>query len=243
MDQQRDFLRLHPDQHTLWQESLSKLALACQLRSLLHLQKPDLIIDVGANHGQFALQVRELGYEGLILSLEPQKVLAEALMQQSAESSGKWIVRHGAAGDSVGELTLNTYRDDSFSSFHTPNKTAMDRFGDYLKPTDTELVEIRPLDDWLAETSLSDCKRIFLKTDTQGHDLAVLRGASLTLKHCRLVMAEGAVIPLYDTVSTQQDLVNLLEPLGFRQAGSHAISFDPRDLATLELDCLFTRLP
>jgi len=243
MDQARDRMRLHPDRTKLWQEELAQLSLGCHLRNLIRLQDPDLIIDVGANRGQFAHQLRSLGYTGTILSLEPQENLSETLMVQASKSNYKWTVLHGAAGDTVGELLLNKYVDGSFSSFHSPNQTAIDRFGDYLEPTETELVNIRPLDEWVAEAGFNHCKRIFLKTDTQGHDLAVLRGASSTLERSLLVMAEGSLIPLYDTVSTPHDLSELLSPLGFRSAGSYPVSFDERDLAAIELDCLFTRLP
>lgn len=243
LDEARDFMRLHPGRHVLWQETFAQLALASHLRSLIRLLGPDLIIDVGANRGQFAHLLRELGYTGSILSLEPQQTLAKALIDQAEQSQGSWTVRCGAAGDAEGELMLNKYADDSFSSFHNPNQTAMKRFGEYLRPTATEMVKIRPLDQWVADAGLGHARRIFLKTDTQGHDMAVLRGASATLARSLLVMAEGAVIPLYDTVSTPADLSAFLGPLGFRSAGSYAVSFDERDLATIELDCLFTRAP
>jgi FkbM family methyltransferase len=243
MDRVRDFLRLHPGRPDLWENALSQLALASHLRDLIRLHQPDLAVDVGANRGQFALHLRELGYHGPILSLEPQRALADALRPLAAETRSDWTIIHGAAGDANTELVLHTYADDTFSSFHTASQAARDRFGGLLTPGAPETVRVRPLDDWLEETAHAGASRILVKTDTQGHDLAVLRGAPRTIGKARIILAEAAVIPLYDHAPTLADFTALLTPANFRLAGQYAVSHDTRDLAVMESDCLFTRVP
>ena len=224
LDRARNKLRLQPGQSALWQYTLSQLALSAHIRDLLAIHRPDLVIDVGANRGQFALHLRTLGYRGPILSLEPQRVLAEQLQDLATATDSAWTVLHGAAGDSTGELVLQTYADDTFSSFQS-----------------SETVSVKPIDVWLANTPHAGASRILFKTDTQGHDLSVLRGASTVLSRSCIVQAEGALVPLYETVATPEDLRAILTSYGFRMAGAYAVSHDNKDLAALELDCLFTR--
>jgi FkbM family methyltransferase len=241
LDEARKILRLNPNQPTLWQDTLSHLALSSQLRNLLLLHKPDLIIDIGANRGQFATQMRQLSYQGPILSLEPQHALATELQARARSSSLPWTVLHGAAGDSSAELTLNSFVCDVFSSFHTPNSAAQSRFPDLLVPAPPEKVNVRPIDDWLNETPYASAQRILFKTDTQGHDMAVLAGASATLQKTVIVLTEASLIPYYDVVAKPEDVEALLAPLGFRSSGLFSISHENTDLATIEVDCLYTR--
>ena len=241
LDSVRDLVRLNPGQHACALHALSQLSLAAHVRALLEVHLPDLVVDIGANRGQFALQLRSLGYAGPIVSLEPQRAHAKSLQARAATHDPAWTVHHAAAGDQPGVLALQTFTDDVFSSFHTPTDAARARFGDLLRPTTVEEVEVFRVDDLLANSPHAKATRIFLKTDTQGHDLAVLRGASATLERSLVVLAEGSLVPLYDTVATPAALDALLAPIGFRPAGAYAVSHDNVNLAAIELDCLFTR--
>src|SRR5260221_3378657 len=42
-----------------------------QIRAALHLAKIDLVVDVGANSGQFGIEMRRAGFDGVLLSFEP----------------------------------------------------------------------------------------------------------------------------------------------------------------------------
>lgn len=241
LDLARNTLRLCTDNPSLWNFTLSQLALHSHLRDLIKLHAPDLVIDVGANRGQFALEIRELGYSGPMLSIEPQQSLADQLTEDAKTQEFPWEIIRGAASETESELILQTFRDDTFSSFHSPNQTALKRFGKLLEPGTPEKVPVRKLDDWLAASSFADSKKIFLKTDTQGHDLAVLAGAHQTLQSTIIGLAEGALIPLYDSVATPESLRNVFAPYELRPAGFYAVSHQVEDMAAIEMDCLFTR--
>ncbi len=243
IDRVRDLLRLRPGSALDWNHALSQLALTSHIRDLLTGHKPDLVIDVGANCGQFARQIRSLGYTGPILSLEPQRNLAGRLRDEALASATPWHVVEGAAGETEGDLELTVYSDDSFSSFHRLTPAARARFGALLTPVAQTRVPVRPLDHWVQDSPFSASRRVFLKTDTQGHDLAVLAGASRTLGATSIVLAEGSLTPLYDSVATPEGLSAWLRPLGFAPAGFYAVSYEPSSLAAIELDCLMTRAP
>ena len=91
------FRRLNPHWHQL--AYLSKV-----LQSL----RTDCVLDVGANAGQFALQLRSLGYTGLILSFEPDPQVFKELKQHS-DGDARWHAFNlalgsgfiGDAGDAV----------------------------------------------------------------------------------------------------------------------------------------------
>lgn len=243
LDNVREQLRLNPTRNDLRLHALAQLALFAHLRELFILHQPDLLVDVGANRGQFARSARELGYAGVIVSLEPQAALARELRTRAARTDPAWHIIHGGAGDSEAELVLQTYVDDTFSSLHHANQTAHQRFGGLLAPGKSETVIVRPLDAWLAASPYAAASRVVLKTDTQGHDLAVLRGAPQTLAKAVTVLAEASLVPLYDSSATIEDLSGHLAAFGLRLGGAYAVSHDDRDLAALELDCLFTRAP
>lgn len=240
IDEARELTRLSRADTLLCQHTLENLALFAKLGHLLQLHQPDLVIDVGANRGQFVSHLRAIGYSGPVLSLEPQATLAAAL-QKRAASDPHWKIIQGAASDASGQMTLHTFADDTFNSLHRPNSTAHTRFGNLLTASTPEQVAVRTLDSWLADSAFASARRIFLKTDTQGHEMAVLRGASQTLGHTVIVLAEGSLVPLYDTVATPAALTDFLATRGFRNAGNYSTAHDERDLATIEVDCVFSR--
>lgn len=67
----------------------------------------DLVFDVGANAGQFASELRDIGYAGEIVSFEPLSAASLSLSARAADDS-KWHVhQRGAIGDFDGEIEIN----------------------------------------------------------------------------------------------------------------------------------------
>ena len=73
---------------------------------LLRRLEIDLVIDVGANEGQYATQLRRLGgYRGRILSLEPGGA-AFTRLERASRDDELWQCRRLALMQSEGEMTL-----------------------------------------------------------------------------------------------------------------------------------------
>lgn len=233
-----DRLRLQPGNPAAWQPTLARLGLHALLRDLLAVHAPDLVLDIGANHGQFGRTIRALGYQGRIISLEPQSRLA-AELGRTADPA--WQVLCGAAGDREHEMELQVFQDDTFSSLHSLLPVAGANFGNMVQPTKREWVRVRPLDAWLSELDIGPAARVLLKTDTQGHDLAVLRGATRTLHRVRIVLAEAALIPIYTEAADLATLMAHLAASELVPSGFFPVSQRNTDLAAIELDCVFTR--
>ncbi|WP_433966292.1 FkbM family methyltransferase [Tunturiibacter gelidiferens] len=116
-------------------------------RRLFSLLDLNLILDVGANAGQFATLCRTIGYRGNILSFEPSSTAYQKLLA-AASSDPLWTVAGIALGATTGETEINVSA-DSFCSSILPmldsHLSAAPRSG-YLHK---EKVSIRRLDDVL----------------------------------------------------------------------------------------------
>jgi len=88
-------------------------------RLLFSLLEIDLVLDVGANFGQFAQQCRASGYQGKIISFEPA-ITAHATLLRTASSDPLWTVADRVAlGATNGETEINIAA-NSFSSSILP---------------------------------------------------------------------------------------------------------------------------
>ena len=238
----RETLRVSPDLPA-WKRDylLSQLAARAHLQELLRRLAINLVIDVGANQGQFALGLRALGYRGRIVSFEPQTAQYAHLRTLTARDAA-WEIHPFALGDAPAELRLNAYRDHSLSSLHSANDAGHTRFPDYFQLDHVETVTVRRLDDFLDSLQPNaPATRILLKTDTQGHDLAVLHGGRVVLKHSVAVMTEASIKPIYDNSSVYEDLLRFMTDAGFSLSGIFPLAQSDRDMALLEIDCCFVR--
>ncbi|OYV02288.1 MAG: hypothetical protein CFE26_22275, partial [Verrucomicrobiales bacterium VVV1] len=101
----QDSLRLAPHDHMRWSDTLAVPASHACLRHLLRLQRIDLLIDVGANRGQFARLARQVGYTGEIASFEPLSRYHHAL-RAAAAVDGHWRIFPVAAGSEHTAMAL-----------------------------------------------------------------------------------------------------------------------------------------
>jgi len=233
-------LRLKSTNSQDWTLNLSRLSSLCYLRQTLQNNNIDLLIDVGANRGQFALEARRLGYKGEIISFEPISA-NNIFLNRLASQDNKWKICPYALGSERKELVLNIYNDDSFSSFYEINEVAKQSFGSLVNLDRTENVQIYTMDEVATSLGITKDRRIFLKTDTQGHDSEVIIGAKQTLNYVIGILTEATITSLYNSSSTLEDLIGLLLPMGFSHGGMFPISYIIDTLKLIELDCYFTR--
>jgi hypothetical protein len=69
-------------------------------------RKIDVVLDVGANAGQFGQKLRDFGYRGAIVSYEPVLSAFEDL-ERIAEADNKWTAHNFAIGAESGELKIH----------------------------------------------------------------------------------------------------------------------------------------
>jgi SAM-dependent methyltransferase len=87
----------------------------------------DCVFDVGANTGQYATRLRQIGFHGLIISLEPNPATF-AELQAAAAADPKWIVKQIALDSEPRTLMFNVMKSDRFSSLREPDHSETDAF-------------------------------------------------------------------------------------------------------------------
>lgn len=220
-------------------ESLGHISFAVQLEWFLDLFQIDYVLDVGANNGQFAAELRRLGYRGTIVSFEPMAACVETLRQLSARD-GAWSVFPYALGSAHAEQQLAHFADSTFSSLHALAPQAASEFGPLVTQTGSELIEIRTLDEiWSEALGTHAPRNILLKTDTQGHDLEVLRGARERLTQCAAVVCEASFAPIYADSPDYHALFSHLEANGFECAGINALCYRKDRPSLIEANSIF----
>lgn len=134
-----------------------------------YLSSGDTFVDIGANHGSFALRLAmTVGQAGHVVAIEPQPRLAQ-LVRQSFQANGftQGAVVECACGDADG--------DHAFYSPTTSSGTAS-LFRAFLASSafTTLTVRQRRLDDVMREQTVTG--RVVVKLDIEGAEVGLLRG-------------------------------------------------------------------
>ena len=204
---------------------------------LLKEEQVNLVVDVGANLGQFAGWIREIGYRGRIISFEP---LAEAHQRLGTAARGDsfWTVApRMALGDKSGEIEIHV-SGNSVSSSVLPMLSAHQEAAPESVYVENAKVVVNRLD---AVCPVVPEDRLLLKVDVQGYERAVLNGAAGVLKHCRAIIVEMSLVPLYEGQSLAIELWEHLMSLGFQACYFNPGFQDPRSARLLQMDGVFVR--
>lgn len=170
------------------------------------------VLDVGANFGQFARDLRKHRYSGTIVSFEPLSV-AHAALTQSAAADAQWrIAPRMALGSANAQTAINISKNLASSSLLPVQNRSVEAAA-VTAYTGQESVDVRRLDDVVDAT----CEEpLALKLDTQGFELQVLEGAERTLQRTALVLSEMSLASLYENGAAFSDVYEFLERSGFR---------------------------
>jgi FkbM family methyltransferase len=206
------------------------------LRDILRTYAINCVLDVGANTGQFARNLRRVGYQGHICSFEPVEAAYTAL-SASFRKDARWAGYNYALG------SQNTQQ-----TFHIAlESTAMSSF---LQPQSADwklrevAVEVKRLDTVyqgvIAATGLQH-PRVFLKMDTQGYDLEVFNGAENCLDQVLGIQSEVSVKPVYVGMPHYLDTIRSYENYGFLLYGLAEAARHPHQNDIIEMNCVMMR--
>jgi FkbM family methyltransferase len=198
------------------------------------------VLDVGAHDGGYGAELRRLGFNGHIVSFEPISTHFARLEERIAGDS-RWTAHRLALGDRDGDAEINVLSGATFSSFLSPSSYGARGFGPKMQMVRKEQVPLRRLES-VFDDVLSGVPdpRVFLKMDTQGYDLVVIRGAGAKLQALLGVQMELAIKEIYEGMSTAfTQAIPALQGLGFELTGLFPVSREPANgLALLEMDCV-----
>jgi FkbM family methyltransferase len=199
-------------------------------------QAVDLVLDVGANQGQWAGELRTEGYDGPLVSFEPFGGAFERL-RAAAEGDHAWEARRLALGDTNGEVSLYVAANRGASSSLLRMTDAHTDAAPNAGVVNEERVTLARLDD----VELPAGERVFLKLDVQGGERAVLDGAPETLQRVRVIECELSLVELYEGQALLAEQLARLEGLGFRLWGLQPSFADWQTGRLLQVDGLFVR--
>jgi FkbM family methyltransferase len=175
----------------------------------------DLIMDVGANSGQYARMMRrDVRFRGQIESYEPDPILAEQAIK-AARHDSRWTVNEVALGAKHGVVALNRMEHSEMNSIHAPNEFSIAHIA-ASRVRSTVNVEMLTMEAELRR--LRDTLRfqhVFVKTDTQGHDLEVLQGYGPEIRAVAGISCEMAVEPLYVGAPRFEAVLSFMAAAGF----------------------------
>ncbi|OBV12060.1 FkbM family methyltransferase [Erythrobacter dokdonensis] len=200
----------------------------------------DCVLDVGANRGQYAESLRDIGYTGEIHSFEPIPGIFD-LLSQAAASDPHWHVHNFALGQTAGTSEFNLVGDGGpnsvYSSFLSPaHSTIPERvttISVVIKTLDSLIDVIAPLND--------PERRLFLKMDTQGYDIEVCEGAKTLLPRILGLQTEISVTQIYAGQPDYIEALRYCRDLGFSLMNLSVVSRTEK-CAVLEYDCVMARL-
>jgi len=199
--------------------------------------KIDLMLDVGANEGQYVGWTRDRGYRGRVISFEPQ-AQAFAACEARWGSDPNWRGIKTALGESAGEFTLHVAGNSMSSSLRPMLQSHVKALPESAIVCE-EVVPVCRLDE-AVEPYLGDATSVYLKIDTQGSELQVLRGAGAVLDRVTIVELELSLVPLYSGQELLPEIWREVESLGFEPIWMEPGFCDSTECRMLQVDALFT---
>ncbi|BCK25595.1 TPA: FkbM family methyltransferase [Vibrio cholerae] len=206
------------------------------------------VVDVGANFGEFSLDMAKKNKDIKIISIEPIEKLANSLREKLTKEEIKNVDVLQFAIDidkRVADINVATHHDWGVSSLleFSDEKLKEEYWAtrEDMYFNEKQRVQVVPLSDILQQYDISNDKRIkFIKIDAQGLDLQVLMSCGDYISYIDAGMLEVSVttsLGLYDgEVHDLKSALNWLNDMGFE-----AYALKPNDPASNEFNLYFNR--
>jgi FkbM family methyltransferase len=206
---------------------------AIEHEKLLKNLQPELIIDVGANVGQFALISRYACPKAEIISFEP---LPEAAKTCRLVMNGDTLftLHEFALGEKRELLPLHVTKANDSSSLLPVGKKHAKLYGSEVVKLTT--IKCAPLRDFLKQNSL--IPKTLLKIDTQGFELQVLQGAEAELANIAWVYVELSFVELYEGQPLATEVMAWLFARNYHLHGVYNLAYNTQG-ETIQADMLF----
>lgn len=212
---------------------------SAQILAALNYVQADIVFDVGGNIGQFAQELRSVGFSGEIVSFEPLST-AHSALSKAAQFDSKWKIHsRSAIGDCDSEIEINIAGNSASSSvlpmldLHSSAAVG----SAYVASERTPIARL----DSVVPSYLPPDGRPFIKIDTQGFESQVLDGAAETLKRAQGVLLELSLVPLYEGQTLWLAMIQRMADQGFTLWAIQKGFTHPRTGRSLQVDAIFLR--
>lgn len=185
------------------------------------------IIDVGANIGQSTQMFLSFFPNAIIHSFEPGPVAFKTLSSNFATDSRVHAWNFGVASSS-GTLDLVENSNSDMSSFLSPGKMS---WGNVAKKTQVPIVS---LDEFTEQNGIGFIH--ILKSDTQGFDFEVLKGANTLLSNHRIGILRFEFIfsEMYSNLPSFDEVFCFLSKRGYELVSFYDICYQNHVVSWLD---------
>jgi len=193
------------------------------------------ILDIGANRGYFAKEMRELLPRAQIHCFEPLPDCFHQLLQNTKDDS--LVVCH-PVGLGIQNESLTMFQNEYSPSSSLLEMTELHiRNFPQTRHTHQKEVTIHRLDDFLEGKELQ--APLFIKIDVQGFEDKVILGGEKTIQQADALLIEMSFVPLYHQQPLFHDIYRLVTQLGFEFRGTFHQLFDEEKGTVLQMDGIF----
>lgn len=215
-----------------------RVAAAIEHEWVLRNTAPKLIVDVGANRGQFALAALHCCQDARVVAFEPLPEAAR-IFREVFGADPRVRLYASAIGSARAQGVMHvSARDDSSSLL--PITSRQDEIFPGTAEAGTLTVEVAPLGDFLTAPDIM--RPALLKLDVQGYELKALQGCESLIGKFDLIYAECSFVELYAGQPRAHEVISWLYHRDFKLIGVYNLSYSS-DGTAIQGDMLFGRDP
>ena len=217
---------------------------ACSIhaRSMFFKEKMKIVFDIGACQGE---SISQFDSYDLIYAFEPSSWSFSKLVE-NYEKDSRIKFYNMAISENDGEREMNFYDGYAYNSFHDIDYNS--DFFEYLNIIDNgfdvltgkNFVQTKRLDTFMNENCIDYVD--FIKVDTQGHDLDVIKSLGTRISDVGLIEMEIQKIPLYKNSSSREESINFMSTQGFYLFREVSNSNQFSDYSNYEVRLVFKKM-
>ena len=189
--------------------------------------QPKLVLDIGAYEGSWAISFSTIFPKVKILMLEGQESKKDTLQQKSAVNK-QLDFKIALLGSAEKKVEFNIY--ETASSVLKENNETGARI---------EIRTLTTLDNITINTAFAQPD--FIKIDTQGYELEILKGAEKTIQHTQFILLEVSLIDIYKSCPLVSEVVAFMQAKGFVLYDICSLMHRPLDKSLYQSDFLFVK--
>jgi len=195
------------------------------------------VLDIGANTGQFASDIRRILPDAWIYSFEPVPQ-AFGMLQRRFRDDAKFHAQQLALGDAPGSVQINVSEFSPSSSLLGMSELHTNEFPFTAGHSSTQAT-IQTLDALSDE--LHVLPEVLIKIDVQGYENKVIAGGRGLIARAAVVIVEVNLELLYEGQPSFDDIYVELRDLGFDFHGSWHQLHSRRSGRVLSSDVIFLK--
>jgi FkbM family methyltransferase len=213
------------------QQLKNKLGIPSQSNSLERIKQlgfnPQFCIDIGAYEGTWTVEFKEVFPNCAVLMIEGQTEKKNALekIKKSYSDVDYNITLLGANESSV-----------IFNKYETASSVLTEH---HATNAETESRMLKTLDSIVTPTFFG--KPDFIKIDTQGYELEILKGAEITMQVAEFILLEVSFLDIYKNCPLVADVLSFMQTKSFVVFDICTLMNRPLDGTLYQSDFLFVK--